>query len=65
MTITYNGQKMDTTAATVAALIAEVNAPEAGTAVAINGAVIPRSAWEDTCLEEGAVIDVLTAIQGG
>ncbi len=34
MTITYNGQKMDTTAATVAALIAEDNAPEAGTAVA-------------------------------
>lgn len=65
MTITYNGQKMDTTAATVAALIAEVNAPEAGTAVAINGAVIPRSAWEDTRLEEGVVIDVLTAIQGG
>ncbi|MGV0420239.1 sulfur carrier protein ThiS [Corynebacterium simulans] len=65
MTITYNGQKMDTTAATVAALIAEVNAPEAGTAVAINGAVVPRSAWEDTRFEEGAVIDVLTAIQGG
>lgn len=65
MTITYNGQKMDTTAATVAALIAEVNAPEAGTAVAINGAVVPRSAWEGTRLEEGAVIDVLTAIQGG
>lgn len=65
MTITYNGQKMDTTAATVAALIAEVNAPVEGTAVAINGAVVPRSAWEDTHLEEGAVIDVLTAIQGG
>lgn len=65
MTITYNGQKMDTTAATVAALIAEVNAPEAGTAVAINGAVVPRSVWEDTRLEESAVIDVLTAIQGG
>jgi sulfur carrier protein len=36
-----------------------------GVAVALNGTVVPRASWEQTRLVEGAVVEVLTAVQGG
>ncbi|MCP2164805.1 sulfur carrier protein ThiS [Goodfellowiella coeruleoviolacea] len=51
--------------ATVATVLAELNAPPSGVAVALDGAVVPRAAWPDTVLTEGAVVEVLTAVQGG
>jgi sulfur carrier protein len=36
-----------------------------GIAVAVNGEVVPRSAWDDTGLEPGDRVEVLTAAQGG
>jgi sulfur carrier protein len=39
--------------------------PRTGVAVAVDGAVVPRAAWPDTELVEGARIEVLTAVQGG
>ena len=40
--------------------------PEArGLAVALDGEVIPRSAWETTRLLAGARVEIVTAIQGG
>jgi sulfur carrier protein len=53
--------------ATVADAVALVGlAPDArGVAVAVDRAVVPRSAWEATTLAPGAQVEVLTAIQGG
>jgi sulfur carrier protein len=36
-----------------------------GVAAAINGAVIPRTAWDSTALVDGDQVEVLTAVQGG
>lgn len=38
--------------------------PVRGVAVALNRAVLPRSAWQ-TKLSDGARLQVLTAVQGG
>jgi sulfur carrier protein len=40
-------------------------APARGVAVAVDGEVVPRSAWESTTLREGQTIEVVGAIQGG
>lgn len=36
-----------------------------GVAVAVDGEVVPRAAWESFALGEGARVEVLTAMQGG
>jgi sulfur carrier protein len=36
-----------------------------GVAVAVDGEVVPRAEWSSTGLDEGAVVEVLAAIQGG
>ena len=36
-----------------------------GVAVAVDGEVVPRSAWTETALSEGQRVEVLEAIQGG
>lgn len=37
----------------------------AGIAVAVDGAVVPRSGWAATQLRPGQRVDVVTAVQGG
>lgn len=64
MNITLNGEATTTEAATVEELVAEVGAPADGTAVAIDGEVVPRSQW-GTALQDGCAADILTAVQGG
>jgi sulfur carrier protein len=53
--------------ATVAGLVAGLtgSAGANGIAVAVNGEVVPRSAWETTVLQPGDRVEVLTAAQGG
>lgn len=36
-----------------------------GVAAAVSGTVVPRSRWHSTELPDGAVVDVVTAAQGG
>ena len=36
-----------------------------GIAVAVNGAVVPRTAWDATPLGPGDRVEILTAVQGG
>jgi sulfur carrier protein len=53
--------------ATVAQLVAEL-APgrrERGTAVAVNGEVVPKTKWDTARLSSGDRIEVLHAIGGG
>ncbi len=67
MNITLNDEPRQTGAETVEALVAETcgEVPAAGTAVAVDGTVVPRSAWAATALSDGARVDILTAVQGG
>lgn len=64
MQLTLNGEKTTTEATTVQELVAEVGAPEAGTAVAVDGEVVPRSQWGRMLLDD-TTVDILTAVQGG
>jgi sulfur carrier protein len=66
MTVTVNGEPRQLPeGATVAKLVDELSAPSRGVAVALDGEVVPRTAWSATALREGARIEVVVAIQGG
>lgn len=67
ITLTVNDETRTTEAASVVQLVHEVlgEVPEAGTAVALDGDVVPRSTWGSTKLVSGARVDILTAVQGG
>jgi sulfur carrier protein len=49
----------------VADLLHELTGRTRGVAVAVNGAVVPRSAWQLKELDDGDAVEVLTAVQGG
>ena len=66
--VTVNGQPRELPAgATVASVVeALTGRPQGrGVAVALAGEVVPRTRWEATTLEEGAQLEVVTAVQGG
>jgi len=66
MTACVNGAERELPdGTTVAALVAQLGAPETGTAVAVDLEVVPRGAWEQTTIPDGARVEVLTAVQGG
>jgi sulfur carrier protein len=66
-TIRVNGESEPLAAATVEALLAEkaVDTGQRGIAVALNGAVVPRSAWGDTPIKPGDSVEIVRARQGG
>ena len=68
MTIVVNGEPTTvepstTVEAVVASLGHDPSLP--GVAVAVDGEVVRRVDWAATPLEDGAVVEVLTAVQGG
>ena len=66
MTITGNGrERAIDPGATVTDLLAELGLGPTGSAVAVNGEVLPRGAWPRRALADGDDVDVLTAVQGG
>jgi sulfur carrier protein len=50
---------------TVHDVVRALTANPDGCAVALNGAVVPRSSWPEQAVEPGDRIEVLTAVQGG
>lgn len=66
ITVEVNGEERDVPAgATVADLVRLLELPDTGVAIAVGDDVVPAGAWDATPLVEGAVVDVLTAVQGG
>jgi sulfur carrier protein len=65
--IRVNGQDVSATAATIAELLAEqaIETAQRGIAVALNGSVVPRSAWGETALSPGDRVEIVRAMQGG
>ena len=51
--------------ATVESVVRELGVDGRGTAVAVNGEVIPRGEWAGTGLRDGQEVEVLHAVQGG
>jgi sulfur carrier protein len=66
-TIRVNGESEPLAVATLAALLVEkaLDTGQRGIAVALNGAVIPRSAWGATSLKPGDSVEIVRARQGG
>ena len=66
MQLTVNGVPTDVPdGTTVAALVAERRGGHSRVAVAVNGGVVPRSAWETTTLTAGDAVEVLAPTAGG
>jgi sulfur carrier protein len=66
MNVIVNGEARSVPAnETLAELIARHTNAHSGVAVAVNGEVVPRTAWPAHVLEDGAAIEILTAVQGG
>lgn len=65
--LTINGENRESTAATVAALLEEENVPlEAkGVAVALNGALVRRTEWQETALSAGDMVEIVKPFSGG
>jgi sulfur carrier protein len=65
--IRVNGQDEPLAAPTLSALLAEkaVDTSQRGIAVALNGAIVPRSAWAQTQLHAGDNVEIVRARQGG
>jgi sulfur carrier protein len=66
--VTVNGERHELApGATVASVVELLDvAPDArGVAVALDGEVVARSRWSRVQLRDGALIEVLAAIQGG
>jgi thiazole synthase len=51
--------------ATVQSVVEELDVSGRGTAVAVDGQVIPRGEWAETELRDGQEVEVLHAVQGG
>lgn len=66
--IVLNGERREHGAGdVVAALVASLGlgAQARGVAVAVDGEVVPRAAWQTYAIPDGARVEVLTAMQGG
>lgn len=68
MTIELNGRPREVDdGATVTALLALLDLPPdaRGVAVAVDAEVVPRGEWPERTVDDGARVEVLTAMQGG
>jgi sulfur carrier protein len=50
---------------TLAAMIERLAGSTRGSAVVVDGEVVPRSEWQDYPLRAGQAIELITAVQGG
>ncbi|ABC64660.1 sulfur carrier protein ThiS [Erythrobacter litoralis] len=65
LTLTVNGDTRRTSAATIAALVRELDLEPTKVAVEHNGAIAPRSQLEDIALSEGDVLEIVHFVGGG
>lgn len=64
--ISVNGEPSDVApGTTVSELLRALDAPDRGVAVAVDGEVVARSAWERTRIADEAKVEVVMAVQGG
>ena len=63
--ITLNGEPAEVEGLTVAELLERMDVPDRGVAVAVDAEVVPRGEWGTHVVEDGARVEVVTAVQGG
>jgi thiamine biosynthesis protein ThiS len=66
MGLEVNGQTRAMPApATVGGLVADMGLDARGLAVERNRAIVPRSAWDDTTLQDGDKVEIVQFVGGG
>jgi len=65
MKVNVNNSPVETEAAMLSDLIAQLNLPATGIAVGMSGRMVSREAWAATPLTEGANIVIVKAACGG
>ncbi|GAA1237340.1 sulfur carrier protein ThiS [Prauserella halophila] len=66
MRIQVNGESRELPDdSTVAGMLAALELPERGIAVAVDGVVVRRTEWARAVVGDGAHVEILTAVQGG
>lgn len=66
MDVTVNGSRSELAEGTTVSSVVAARAPAGRrVAVAVNGEVVPRSAWAQTALSAGDTVEVLAAVAGG
>ncbi|CAN5148411.1 sulfur carrier protein ThiS [soil metagenome] len=65
MFLIVNGERRETQATRVDALLAELDYEGTHLAVAVNYDVVPRARWADTPLNDNDAVEILTPRQGG
>jgi sulfur carrier protein len=68
MLVTVNGDRREVpSGATVASVVDSLADPRQGRgiAVALEGEVVPRTAWAATELADGSHLEIVAAVQGG
>jgi sulfur carrier protein len=65
MRVTVNGEPREIRAASIDALLAELEFEGTHFAIALNYDVLPKSRWAETALKAGDEIEIITPRQGG
>ena len=65
MRVIVNGEQREINAASVAALLGELEYEGTHFAIAVNYDVLPKSRWAETALKAGDEIEIITPRQGG
>lgn len=65
MFLIVNGERRETKATRVDALLAELEYDDTHLAVAVNYDVVPRARWAETPLNDNDAVEILTPRQGG
>ncbi|MCV6593441.1 MAG: sulfur carrier protein ThiS [Silicimonas sp.] len=65
MKIIVNGEAIESAAATLAALLAEIGKADAKVATAVNEAFVPAALRADHALNEGDRVEIVAPRQGG
>lgn len=65
MFLIVNGERRETQATRVDALLAELDYEGTHVAVAVNYDVVPRARWAETPLNDNDAVEILTPRQGG
>jgi len=69
MNIKINGESRDFSPASLKVVellqALDIDAEQGGIAVALNMSVVPRGKWEETEIQEGDELEIITARQGG
>lgn len=65
MILIVNGERTETRAATLPALLDELEFEHRHLAIAVNREVVPRRTWAEAALKDGDEVEIITPRQGG